>query len=77
MQCSGKVHERATDGRSTVRQASTHWLRHTFTHQLPNETEGDLALLRAVPGHKSISRTAIYVKADLEARVRGVKKAPR
>ena len=73
-QCSDTAQESVTDDMATFKRASTHWLRHTFAHHLLKETERDLALVQAVLGHKSISTTAIYVKADLEARVKGVKK---
>lgn len=73
-QCSDTAQESVTDNMATFKRASTHWLRHTFAHHLLKETERDLALVQAVLGHKSISTTAIYVKADLEARVKGVKK---
>ena len=73
-QCSDTAQESVTDDMATFKRASTHWLRHTFAHHLLKETEQDLALVQAVLGHKSISTTAIYVKADLEARMKGVKK---
>ena len=73
-QCSDTAQESVTDDMATFKRASTHWLRHTFAHHLLKETERDLALVQAVLGHKSISTTAIYVKADLEARMKGVKK---
>ncbi|WP_169737781.1 tyrosine-type recombinase/integrase [Curvibacter gracilis] len=73
-QCSNEAKESVTDDMATFKRASTHWLRHTFAHHLLKETDRDLALVQAVLGHKSITTTAIYVKADLEARVKGVKK---
>ena len=72
--CSEMAGESVTDKRGTFRRASTHWLRHTFAHHLLKETDRDLALVQTVLGHKSITTTAIYVKADLEERVKGVKK---
>lgn len=73
-ECSDMAKESVTDDMATFKRASTHWLRHTFAHHLLKETERDLALVQAVLGHKSITTTAIYVKADLEARVQGVGK---
>jgi len=73
-ECSDMAKESVTDDMATFRRASTHWLRHTFAHHLLKETDRDLALVQAVLGHKSITTTAIYVKADLEARVQGVGK---
>ncbi|WP_019576773.1 tyrosine-type recombinase/integrase [Curvibacter lanceolatus] len=72
--CSEMAGESVTDKRAIFRRASTHWLRHTFAHHLLKETDRDLALVQTVLGHKSITTTAIYVKADLEERVKGVKK---
>lgn len=72
--CSEMAGESVTDKGGIFRRASTHWLRHTFAHQLLKETDRDLALVQSVLGHKSITTTAIYVKADLEERVMGVKK---
>lgn len=73
-ECSNTAKESVTDDMATFKRASTHWLRHTFAHHLLRETDRDLALVQAVLGHKSITTTAIYVKADLESRVQGVKK---
>lgn len=70
--CSNLAKVSVADDMATFKRASTHWLRHTFAHHLLKETDRDLALVQAVLGHKSIATIAIYVKADLEARVLGM-----
>ena len=67
--CSVAAGEDPQEARTTFKRASPHWLRHTFAHKLLRATHKDLPLVQAVLGHKSISTTAIYVKADLAARI--------
>jgi site-specific recombinase XerD len=56
-----------------LRRASTHWLRHTFaTHFL--QTGGELAILRDLLGHKSLSTTSVYVTTERDTRSRAVEK---
>ena len=56
-----------------MRKASTHWLRHTFaTHFL--HTGGELAILRDLLGHKSLSTTSVYVTTERDNRSRAMEK---
>lgn len=57
---------------------STHWLRHTFAHQVlrSNADDGGLKLAQELLGHASISTTAEYLKQDETARVRAIEKLP-
>ena len=52
--------------------ASTHWLRHTYAHQVLIAAGGDLTVAQQLLGHADISTTAIYTKADMSNRVRAV-----
>ena len=62
--------EDPNDPRSVFRRASTHWLRHTYAHHALRESGKDLPVVQQILGHRSITTTAIYVKADMEARKR-------
>lgn len=55
---------------------STHWLRHTFAHEVLRANEGDegLKLAQQLLGHASISTTAEYVKQDESAKVKAARK---
>lgn len=56
-----------------LRKASTHWMRHTFaTHFL--QTGGELAILRDLLGHKSLSTTSVYVTTERDNRSRAMEK---
>jgi site-specific recombinase XerD len=59
-----------------IRQFSTHWLRHTFAHEVLRANEGDegLKLAQQLLGHKSINTTAEYVKQDQSAKVKAARK---
>lgn len=52
--------------------ASTHWLRHTYAHQVLIAAGGDLTVAQQLLGHADIATTAIYTKADMSNRVRAV-----
>lgn len=67
-QCSATAGENPLDKNSVFHRASTHWLRHTFAHHALAASEKDLTVVQALLGHKSITTTAIYVKADLSQR---------
>lgn len=53
-------------------KASAHWLRHTFAHQTLQASGKNLPVVQQLLGHADISTTAIYVKADMSARVETV-----
>lgn len=72
--CAFEAGELSTDPHAAFYKASTHWLRHTFAHHVMRATGRDLAVTQSLLGHKDISTTAIYVKADLAARVEAVEK---
>ncbi len=72
--CAFEAGELPTDPHAAFYKASTHWLRHTFAHHVMRATGRDLAVTQSLLGHKDISTTAIYVKADLAARVEAVEK---
>lgn len=56
---------------STIRNASTHWLRHTFaTHGIHNGMS--LATVRDLLGHKSLTTTSVYVTTEKDKRSREV-----
>jgi site-specific recombinase XerD len=66
-----KYHVSGTS-RADFSQASAHWMRHTFAHQVLAATDNDLAVVQQLLGHSSIQTTAIYVKADLQERKQAV-----
>ncbi len=56
---------------SSIRNASTHWLRHTFaTHGIHNGMS--LATVRDLLGHKSLTTTSVYVTTEKDKRSREV-----
>lgn len=71
--CSAAAGENPDDPHTTFKRASPHWLRHTCAHKLLRATDKDLPLVQAILGHKSITTTAIYVKADLADRINATK----
>lgn len=71
--CSVVAGENPDDPHTTFKRASPHWLRHTCAHKLLRATDKDLPLVQAILGHKSITTTAIYVKADMADRIEAVK----
>ncbi|MEX3555537.1 MAG: site-specific integrase [Burkholderia gladioli] len=66
--------ERAYPGAATdLRQASTHWLRHTHAnHSL--DAGSDLRDVQAGLGHASLATTTIYTKGDAARQYRAVEK---
>lgn len=59
------------DGQAAFLNASTHWLRHTFAHRVL-AAGSSLTATQALLGHSNINTTAIYVKADMDERVRAI-----
>ena len=53
-------------------KASAHWMRHTFAHQTLLTSGKNLPVVQQLLGHADISTTALYVKADMSARVEAV-----
>lgn len=70
--CSEMAGEPPEEKDSPFKRASTHWLRHTFAHHVLKATGKDLTIAQSLLGHSSINTTAIYVKADMEARAAAV-----
>ena len=58
------------------RQISTHWLRHTFAHEVLQANNGDDGLIMAqqLLGHASINTTAEYLKEDQSKKVKAARK---
>lgn len=59
-----------------LRQATPHWMRHTFAHVVLDATDRDLVVVQSLLGHSDLSTTGLYVKADVEKRVESVKNMP-
>lgn len=68
--CALLAGEDPDDPQAVFRRASTHWLRHTYAHHALRASGKDLTVVQQILGHRSITTTAIYVKADMEARKR-------
>lgn len=62
--------------RDRIKRFSTHWLRHTFAHEVLRANEGDegLKLAQQLLGHASIATTAEYMKQDETAKVKAARK---
>jgi integrase len=58
-----------------VKQASAHWLRHSYGSFLANDCQIPLAYIRDELGHASISTTSIYLNADDKKRQQAVSAA--
>jgi len=72
LRCSAAAGELPSEKGTTFKRASTHWLRHTFAHHVLKATGKDLTVAQSLLGHSSINTTAIYVKADMQARAAAV-----
>ncbi|MBS0483489.1 MAG: tyrosine-type recombinase/integrase [Proteobacteria bacterium] len=57
-------------------RASCHWLRHTFAHEILKASGADLPVTQQLLGHKNISTTGIYLKADMGQRIDAVVALP-
>lgn len=68
--------ERDPEIQTRILRFSTHWLRHTFAHEVLSENDGDdaLKLAQQLLGHASINTTAEYVKQDQSALVKAARK---
>jgi site-specific recombinase XerD len=57
-------------------EASTHWMRHTFAHEIlrTNDNDQGLANAQALLGHASIATTGQYVKQDISSKVKAARK---
>jgi site-specific recombinase XerD len=56
--------------------ASTHWMRHTFAHEVLKATDNDLSVVKELMGHASISTTGIYLQANQAEQSAAVNKIP-
>jgi integrase/recombinase XerD len=66
---------RRSVGTIKVKQASAHWLRHSYGSFLANDCQIPLAYIRDELGHASISTTSIYLNADDKKRQQAVSAA--
>lgn len=68
--------ERDPELQARILRFSTHWLRHTFAHEVLRENNGDegLKLAQQLLGHASITTTAQYVEQDISAKVKAARK---
>lgn len=68
--------ERDEKRKARILQFSTHWLRHTFAHEVLRENDSGegLKLAQQLLGHASINTTAEYVKQDQSAKVKAARK---
>jgi site-specific recombinase XerD len=60
-------------GLSSIHEASTHWLRHTFAQDVMASSERDIRLVQQLLGHSNIQTTTIYIETDMNNRVQAVK----
>lgn len=58
-----------------LRNASTHWLRHSYGSYLANDKQVPLTYIRDELGHASISTTSLYLNADAKQRQKVVSDA--
>lgn len=68
--------ERDPEIQARILKFSTHWLRHTFAHEVLRENNNDegLKLAQQLLGHASINTTAEYLKQDQSAKVKAARK---
>ncbi|WP_096670101.1 site-specific integrase [Polaromonas sp. AET17H-212] len=68
--------ERGPEMQARILRFSTHWLRHTYAHEVLRENNGDegLKLAQQLLGHASITTTAEYVEQDISAQVKAARK---
>jgi integrase len=67
----------STDNRMAgkLRNASTHWLRHSYGSYLANDKQVPLTYIRDELGHASISTTSMYLNSDAKQRQKVVSDA--
>jgi site-specific recombinase XerD len=58
-----------------LRQASTHWLRHSYGSYLANDKQVPLTYIRDELGHANISNTSLYLNTDAKQRQKVVSEA--
>jgi site-specific recombinase XerD len=72
--CAANIAVRDWRAAERIREASTHWLRHTYgTHSAARGVPQDV--LQANLGHESLATTSIYVRAEKARRHRAVQSA--
>jgi integrase len=60
---------------SKLRQASAHWLRHSYGSYLANDKQVPLTYIRDELGHSNISTTSLYLNTDAKQRQKVVSEA--
>ncbi len=58
-----------------LRQASAHWLRHSYGSYLANDKQVPLTYIRDELGHANISTTSLYLNTDSKQRQKVVSEA--
>lgn len=72
--CAVQVYARDRRAAERIREASTHWLRHTYgSHAAARGVPQDV--LQANLGHESLATTSIYMKSEIGRRHRAVRDA--
>ena len=72
--CAAAVYPKDKRSAERIREASTHWLRHTYgSHAVARGVPPDV--VQANLGHESLATTSIYVRAEKGRRHRAVKAA--
>jgi len=72
--CARDVYSRDARAAERIREASTHWLRHTYgSHSAARGVPQDV--LQANLGHESLATTSIYVRAEKARRHRATQQA--
>lgn len=72
LEADGQAEKRLT---SKLRNASTHWLRHSYGSYLANDKQVPLTYIRDELGHASISTTSLYLNTDAKQRQKVVSDA--
>ncbi len=72
LEAGGQAEKRLT---GKLRNASTHWLRHSYGSYLANDKQVPLTYIRDELGHASISTTSLYLNSDAKQRQKVVSDA--